>query len=120
MSPKSKNKKRTTAVRRAAPAKPKPVSGASGYHSVMQPETRSGVHLYVPDCDAAYARAIAAGATPKMPLQDMFWGDRFGSVQDPFGNTWSIATHKEDVSPAEMQRRMAALPPMGGPRPATA
>jgi PhnB protein len=82
---------------------------------MQQPATKSSIFLYVPDCDAVYSQAVAAGANAAMPLQDMFWGDRFGSVTDPFGNTWSVATHKEDVSPEEMQRRMEALPPMGGP-----
>ena len=63
------------------------------------------IHLNVPDCDAVWARAIAAGATPTMPLQDMFWGDRFGKLQDPFGHEWSISTTKEQLSPEEMNRR---------------
>jgi len=73
--------------------------------------TKASLHIYVPDCDAVYSQAVAAGADAKLPLEDTFWGDRFGTVTDPFGNTWSVATHKEDVSPAEMERRMAALPP---------
>jgi PhnB protein len=81
----------------------------------QNPATVSALHVYVPDCDALYSQAVAAGASPKMPLQDMFWGDRFGTLTDPFGNIWSIATHKEDVSPEEMQKRMAALPPPGTP-----
>jgi hypothetical protein len=53
-----------------------------------------------------------------MPLADMFWGDRWGSVTDPYGNTWSIATHREDVSPEEMEKRMAEMPPPpSGPPP---
>src|SRR5262249_20363704 len=64
--------------------------------------TKSSLYVYVADCDATYAQAIAAGAKAKMPLADMFWGDRFGSVEDSFGNTWSIATQKEVVSPEEM------------------
>jgi uncharacterized glyoxalase superfamily protein PhnB len=82
---------------------------------MQQPATKSSLFVYVPDCDAVYSQAVAAGASAKMPLQDMFWGDRFGSVMDPYGNTWSVATHKEDVSPEEMQKRMAEMPPMGGP-----
>ena len=88
--------------------------------AMNQPATTSALHVFVPDCDVVYGKAVAAGATPKMPLQDMFWGDRFGTVGDPFGNTWSIATHKEDVSPEEMQKRMAELPPPGGPPVASA
>lgn len=76
------------------------------------PQTLNGssvtIHLYVPDADAAYTRAVSAGATATMPLQDMFWGDRYGKVTDPFGHVWSIAQHKEDVSPEECMQRMAA------------
>jgi PhnB protein len=64
-----------------------------------------GLHVYVADCDALFQRALAAGAKVVMPLTDMFWGDRFGQVRDPFGHVWSIATHKEDLSPDEMDRR---------------
>jgi uncharacterized glyoxalase superfamily protein PhnB len=63
------------------------------------------VHLNVPDCDALWNQALAAGATPPMPLQDMFWGDRFGKFKDPFGHEWSVSTTKEQVSPEEMTRR---------------
>jgi PhnB protein len=70
--------------------------------------TPVGLHLYVPDVDAAFTRAVGAGATVKMPPMDMFWGDRFGKVVDPFGHEWSIATHKEDVGPEEMGRRAQA------------
>jgi PhnB protein len=72
-----------------------------------QPETRASLHVYVDDCDGMFERAVAAGGTVKMPLQDMFWGDRYGLVEDPFGNTWAIATHKEDVPEDEMARRAA-------------
>jgi PhnB protein len=65
----------------------------------------SSLLLYVEDVDASFARAIAAGATEKMPVSDMFWGDRYGQVSDPFGHDWSIATHKEDVAPEDMARR---------------
>jgi PhnB protein len=85
-----------------------------------QPATNSSLHVYVPDCDALYSRAVAAGATTKMALQDMFWGDRFGSVTDPFGNTWNIATHKEDISPEEMEKRMSEMPPPGSQASSTA
>ena len=63
--------------------------------------------LYVDDCDAAFKRAVEAGCTAKMPPTDEFWGDRFAKVADPFGHEWAIATHVEDVTPEEMQRRMA-------------
>jgi PhnB protein len=63
------------------------------------------IHLNVPDCDAVWAQAMAAGATATMPLQDMFWGDRFGKFKDPFGHEWSVSTTKEQLSPEEMNRR---------------
>jgi PhnB protein len=62
------------------------------------------IHLYVDDVDAVFARAIASGAKEKMAPQDMFWGDRYGQVEDPFGHCWSMATHIRDVSPEEMQQ----------------
>jgi PhnB protein len=67
--------------------------------------TASGLFIYTPNVDKAYARAIAAGATPEMPPADMFWGDRYCKLGDPFGHKWSIATHLEDLSPREMMRR---------------
>lgn len=67
----------------------------------------SGIYLYVRDVDDAFKKALNAGATVKRPVQDMFWGDRTGGVQDPFGYVWDLATHKEDVSPEEMKRRGA-------------
>jgi PhnB protein len=72
------------------------------------------VHVYVPDCDAAYERALAAGATSKEPPKDQFYGDRVARVVDPQGNQWSIATHVEDVSEEELNRRMEALMKGGG------
>jgi len=70
--------------------------------------------LYVPDVDTAFARAAAAGCKVKTPLADMFWGDRYGKLEDPFGNEWGLATHREDVKPAEMARRAAeAMKAMG-------
>jgi PhnB protein len=71
------------------------------------------IHLYVTDADAVFSRAVEAGATVKMPLADMFWGDRYGQVVDPFGHHWSIATHLEDLTIEQMQERMAAA--FGGP-----
>lgn len=61
--------------------------------------------LYVDDCDKVFAAALAAGATQKRPLENQFYGDRCGTLIDPFGHTWSIATHVEDVTPEEMKRR---------------
>jgi PhnB protein len=65
----------------------------------------SYVFLYVPDVDAVFKKAVEAGAKVIMPPTDMFWGDRFGQVEDPAGQRWGLATHKEDVSPEEMTKR---------------
>jgi PhnB protein len=71
------------------------------------------IFLYVEDVDAVFKQAVDAGATSTMDVDDMFWGDRFGSLTDPFGHSWGIATHIEDVPPAEMEERgraaMAAM-----------
>ncbi|EGP42489.1 VOC family protein [Achromobacter insuavis] len=72
------------------------------------------LHLYVQDVDAAIKQAVAAGAQVTMPAADMFWGDRYGQVVDPFGHRWSIATHKEDLTPEEIQRNMAQMGEMEG------
>jgi PhnB protein len=69
------------------------------------------LHLYVADVDAVFARAIAAGATERMPVTDMFWGDRYGQIEDPFGHRWSIATHQRDVTPEEMVEAMSKSMP---------
>ena len=61
--------------------------------------------LYVDDCDALFNRAVGAGAQVKMPLDNQFWGDRCGTVSDPHGYSWSIATRKEDLTPQEMEKR---------------
>jgi PhnB protein len=75
--------------------------------------TAASVFLYVEDIDAVYKQAVASGGTSVMEPDDMFWGDRFGSLLDPFGHLWTIATHVEDVSPEEMAKRseefMAAM-----------
>ena len=65
----------------------------------------SGIYLYVRDVDKVFRQAVDAGATVKRPLEDMFWGDRTGSLRDPFGHTWDLATRQEDVLPEEMKRR---------------
>lgn len=79
----------------------------------VSPATLNGtpvsVFLYVPDVDALFGQAVAAGATALMPPTDMFWGDRFGKLKDPFGHEWAMATHIEDVTPEEMQKRMASM-----------
>lgn len=64
------------------------------------------IHICVPDADAFFARAIAAGAKVIMPLEDAFWGDRYGKLEDPFGHHWSVATHVRDVSLEEAQQAM--------------
>ena len=63
------------------------------------------LNIYTEDCDAMFKKAVAAGATVKMPLDNMFWGDRYGKLTDPFGHEWGIATHVEDVSETEMEKR---------------
>ena len=87
----------------AATTPPSALGGTTGY-----------VFLYVPDVDRTFAQAVAAGARVTMPLADMFWGDRFGTLLDPFGHAWGLATHKEDVPPKEMAKRaQAAMAQMG-------
>ena len=71
--------------------------------------TTCQMFLYVPDVDSVYQQAISAGATSNMPVSDMFWGDRYGKLSDPFGHQWGLATHKEDVSPQEMKKRADAF-----------
>lgn len=69
----------------------------------------TGLFLYVEDADRTFRQAVKAGAKETQALQNMFWGDRFGKLTDPFGHRWMVATHVEDVSPTEMEERMAAL-----------
>ena len=76
--------------------------------------TTASVFLYVEDVDAFVQRAVDAGATVSMEVADQFWGDRFGTITDPFGHSWSVATHIEDVPPEEMaERAKAAMAAMG-------
>src|SRR5689334_15836608 len=74
------------------------------------PETLGGapgsIIIYTEDVDALYNRAVAAGATPGMPVADQFWGDRYGQLTDPFGHKWGIATHKENLTEEQMMVRM--------------
>ncbi len=70
------------------------------------------VHLNVDDVDAVFKRAVKAGATPIMPVADMFWGDRYGIIEDPFGHRWSIATHLRDMTPKEIEKAMRSAAPM--------
>ena len=67
------------------------------------------LHLMVPDVDAAFARAISAGATVVMPVADQFWGDRYGSVTDPFGHCWALATTKQELSPDEIMANLRKM-----------
>jgi PhnB protein len=69
----------------------------------------TAIYLYVKDVDATYKRAVAAGAISQMEPADMFWGDRMAHIKDPFGNMWSIATHKEDLPPEEQAKRAEAF-----------
>jgi PhnB protein len=71
-----------------------PATGGSGVN----------LHIYLENVDAAFERAVSAGATVKMPVMDMFWGDRYGQLLDPFGHKWSLATHTRDMSQEEMQQ----------------
>jgi PhnB protein len=77
------------------------------------PQTIGGspvmVYLYVEDVDAVFKRAVAEGAKVLQPVEDKFYGDRSGSITDPFGHLWGLATHKEDVPPDEINRRAAAM-----------
>ena len=73
------------------------------------PATQAMIYLYVPDVDATYKKALAAGATSVMEVADQFYGDRSGGVKDPAGNSWYVATHKEDVAPQELAKRAAAF-----------
>ena len=80
--------------------------------SVVSPSTLGGttvtMHLYVPDVDVLFHRAVEAGATVVMPVADQFWGDRYGILRDPFGHRWSIASRIEDLSPKTLQDRAKA------------
>ncbi len=73
--------------------------------------TSSSLMVYVPDVDATFAKAIAAGAKEQRAVADQFYGDRSGTLTDPFGHVWTISTHVEDVTPEEIQKRLAAMPP---------
>ncbi len=98
-----------------------------GFGAVKSPKTLKGasanIHLWSEDCDAAFAKAVAAGAKVLMPLTDQFWGDRYGMVGDPFGHVWAISSQKEELTPEEIMKRgeaamaqMAAAPPQPKPK----
>lgn len=72
-------------------------------------QSQSSMWLYVPDVDAAFKRAVDAGAAVRMPPADMFWGDRMGAVSDPFGQKWTLATHIKDMTPEEMKAAQDAM-----------
>ena len=77
--------------------------------------TSASIFMYVEDVDAVVQKAVDAGATVTMEVEDQFWGDRFGSITDPFGHNWSIATHIEDLTPEEIEERSkAAMAAMAG------
>jgi PhnB protein len=84
-----------------------PEIGARGPHAYGG--TPVSLHLYVPDVDATVKKAVAAGGKLVDPVADKFYGDRMGTIEDPFGHRWHVSTHLEDVAPDEMARRAAAL-----------
>jgi PhnB protein len=81
-------------------------------HQALGPNSLKGtpvtIHHYVEDVDASFKQAVDAGATVTMPVADMFWGDRYGQLKDPFGHSWSLATHTRDLSQEEIQQAMAS------------
>lgn len=87
-------------------------------HGVMSPQTvggySAGMHLYVEDVDKVIQKAVENGAKLLRPTKNQFYGDRVGSVLDPFGHLWSVATHIEEVSPEELRKRMAAMSQAAG------
>jgi PhnB protein len=89
-------------------------------HNTLGPNSLKGtpvmIHHYVEDVDASFKQAVDAGATVVMPVADMFWGDRYGQLKDPFGHSWSLATHKRDLSPEEIQKNMQAMGSECGPQ----
>jgi uncharacterized glyoxalase superfamily protein PhnB len=80
--------------------------GGKSFSALALKGTPVTLHHYVPDCDAAIKRALDAGATVLMPAADMFWGDRYGAVTDPYGHKWSFGTRLKDMTPKEMQAAM--------------
>jgi PhnB protein len=81
----------------------------------LSPKSLNGspvtIHLYVDNVDAVFARAVKAGATAKLPVTDMFWGDRYGVLVDPFGHSWSVATHLRDMTVEEIHEVLERVPP---------
>jgi len=87
------------------------MTDANPQWNARSPKTLGGspvsLHVYVKDADAMWQRAVSAGCEVEYPIDDTFWGDRYGKLRDPFGHTWGIATHKEDLTPQEIGRRAA-------------
>lgn len=81
-----------------------PAMGAVGPNTLGG--TSTTLHIYTDDADKLFNQAVSVGATPVMPIADMFWGDRYGQIKDPYGHSWAIATHIRDVSPEEMEKAM--------------
>ncbi len=84
-----------------------PTMGCRSPHSLGG--ITASLYIYVKDVDAAFRRAVAAGAQVRMPVADMFWGDRYGRVTDPFGHEWGLGTHKEDLTPGQIRMRATAF-----------
>jgi PhnB protein len=84
-----------------------------GMGSCTSPQTLGGttatLNIYTENVDQLFDRAVKAGATATMPLSDQFWGDRYGQIKDPFGHSWALGQHIEDVAPEEMERRGKAM-----------
>jgi PhnB protein len=89
------------------------VSDPMGLHAPAKADAGATLpcylHVYVKDVDAAVNKAVELGARVDMPVDNMFWGDRYGKISDPYGQQWGVATHVEDVAPEEMDRRMKAM-----------
>jgi len=106
-------------LRRSLASEGGPKGFAHPFLSLPRPQARGGtsvhIHLYVKDVDATVARATALGAKVVRPVQDQFYGDRSGSIEDPFGHLWHVATHKVDLSKGELKKRAEqAAKPAGG------
>lgn len=80
-----------------------------GRSAVPSHSAALGLHVYLQDVDAQFAQAVAVGAKVVRPVQDQFYGDRTGTLEDPFGHVWFLATHKEDLTPEEINKRAEAL-----------
>ncbi len=90
-----------------------PTMGAVGPNTLGG--TSTTLHIYTDDANKLFNQAIKAGVTPVMPIADMFWGDRYGQIKNPYGHSWAIATHIRDVSPEEMEKAMKEMSAKGNP-----